>query len=102
MVTSTVLRAMGTYYGGVIFRLTPAGQYSVLKSFNSSTDGYSPLGHLVQAADGTFYGVTNLGGPTGHGTIFKYVAGGQFTVLKSLNGTTEGSRSYGSLVQGSD
>ena len=30
------------------------------------------------------------------------MAGGQFTVLKSLNGTTEGSRSYGSLVQGSD
>ena len=59
----------GAYYGGVIFKLTPAGQYTVLKSFNSSTDGYSPLGHLVQAADGTFYGVTNLGGPTGHGTI---------------------------------
>jgi uncharacterized repeat protein (TIGR03803 family) len=93
----------GLYWGGVIFRLTPGGQYTILKHFSPNIDGYSARGHLVQAADGTFYGVTNTGGPGGNGTVFKYNATtNTFTVLKALNGTTEGGRSYGSLVLGSD
>ncbi len=93
----------GTYYGGVIFRYAPStGQYTVLKSFSGSADGYSPQGHLVQAADDSFYGITNLGGASGYGTVFKYTLSNTYTVLKSFNGTTEGGRSYGSLVFGSD
>ncbi len=93
----------GAYYGGVIFRYNPTtGQYTILKSFNGTPDGYSPQGHLVQAADGTFYGITNMGGANGYGTIFKYTLSNTFTVLKSLSAATDGGRSYGSLAFGSD
>jgi uncharacterized repeat protein (TIGR03803 family) len=52
---------------GTIFRITPAGEFTVLHTFcsvTSCTDGAEPQS-LVQATDGTFYGVTNSGGPAG-------------------------------------
>lgn len=102
----------GNFYGlttsggpnsyGTIFKLTPAGVYTVLRSFNYSADGAGPRGHLVLAKDGNFYGITRTGGTYGYGTIFKITAAGAYTVLRSLNNTTDGGNSYGSLTEGTD
>ena len=61
----------GTGYG-TIFKMTPAGKLTSLFSFNG-TNGASPrYGPLVQAADGSFYGTTYLGGESNRGTIFRF------------------------------
>lgn len=40
-----------------------------------NTDGADPMGVLVQATNGTFYGVTEQGGATGLGTVFSLSTG---------------------------
>jgi uncharacterized repeat protein (TIGR03803 family) len=102
----------GNFYGmtnsggantyGTIFKLTPDGLYSVMKNFSYATDGTNPKGHLVQGKDSSFYGITYGGGTYGYGTIFKMTKGGTFSVLRHLNGTTDGGQSYSSLVEGKD
>jgi uncharacterized repeat protein (TIGR03803 family) len=94
--------AGGTNGYGVIFKITPAGVYTVLRHLAFSTDGTNPKGHLVQAADGNFYGITYGGGANLGGTIFKITPSGTFTVLRALNKTTDGGNSYSSLTLGSD
>jgi uncharacterized repeat protein (TIGR03803 family) len=61
---------------GTIFRITPAGEETVLYSFGTSaSDGKQPSGALLQASDGNFYGTTGSGGPSNDGTVFKLVVG---------------------------
>jgi uncharacterized repeat protein (TIGR03803 family) len=80
------------HYYGSVFKLTPAGVLTVLHSFCSEAncaDGESP-NHLIQAADGNFYGTT----PS---EIFEITPDGVFTVLSTLSaGTAEG------LIQATD
>ena len=87
--------------GGCIFKITPSGTYTIVRSLSVNTDGGRPQGHLVQANDGNFYGMNNSGGAFGYGTIFKLTPGGAYTVLKSFN-IADGTNPYGSLVQASD
>ena len=75
-----VRSADGSFYGvteeggasntGVLFRLTAAGNYSVVQSFGTSGPR-SPQGGLVMAADGMIYGTTSLGGSADAGTLFR-------------------------------
>jgi uncharacterized repeat protein (TIGR03803 family) len=70
--------------GGVVFRITPAGAYTVLYSFCSlanCADGQNPATPLVQGTDGNLYGTTTYGGGETSGTIFKISTGGAFTQL---------------------
>ena len=60
----------GMYGYGTIFKITTAGQLTVLYNFNV-TDGQSPVGGLVQGADGNLYGTTSGGGSNFRGTVFK-------------------------------
>lgn len=106
------LGADGNFYGltsagglnsyGTIFKITPAGIFTVLKNFGIVTDGANPQGNLVLAADGNFYGITRRGGTTGWGTIFKITPAGVYSVIKTLNGTTEGAYCYGSITKATD
>jgi uncharacterized repeat protein (TIGR03803 family) len=73
---------------GTVFKLTPAGVFTSLDSFDL-TDGSGPFGLLVQAADGNFYGTTSMGGPRTSncntasrcGTLFEFTNGGGFDML---------------------
>ncbi|MBG9378660.1 T9SS type A sorting domain-containing protein [Panacibacter sp. DH6] len=88
---------------GTIFKIMPDGSsFTVLRHLTYATDGTNPRGHLVQANDGNFYGITYGGGANGLGTIFKITPTGTFTTLKSFNSTTDGNRSYNSLTPGTD
>ena len=62
------------------------------------TDGRNPLGRLVQATNGTFYGTTSEGGANGDGTVFSITSGGTLTTLDSFDGT-DGQFPYGGRVQ---
>jgi uncharacterized repeat protein (TIGR03803 family) len=58
-----------SYGCGTVFMIAPSGTLTTLHSFDG-TDGDSPLGALVQATDGNFYGTTPAGGRYGDGTVF--------------------------------
>jgi uncharacterized repeat protein (TIGR03803 family) len=73
---------------GTIFKLalTPAVTFTTLHTF-SSGDGNRPTSPLTQAADGNLYGVTNRGGPTESGTIYKIDLFGHVTTVHAFMGT---------------
>jgi uncharacterized repeat protein (TIGR03803 family) len=91
----------GTSGFGILFQSTPTGSLTVLHDFgvyNSETSA-----PLIQGDDGNFYGTTvgDTDGTIG-GTVFQITPGGTYTVLHTLNGTTEGSRVLAGLVQATD
>jgi uncharacterized repeat protein (TIGR03803 family) len=71
---------------GVAFRLTTAGVYTVLHSFNGTTESSYPIG-LTEASDGNLYGAT---GYEEGGTIFKITPSGQYSTLKVFPGNAYG------------
>lgn len=97
------------YYGcGTLFKITPAGDFSTLYTFCSSSDincanGYSPAA-LVQGTDGNIYGTASSGGDLsnknckkGCGTIFAITPEGTLTTLHTFE-YLDG-RQPGSLIQ---
>ena len=57
---------------GVIFRLTPSFEFTVLHNFSGGFDGAYPAAGLVEASDGNFYGTTIRGGANGYGVLVPY------------------------------
>jgi uncharacterized repeat protein (TIGR03803 family) len=88
---------------GSVFKLTTAGQLTVLHSFCSQAkcvDGSFPSGTLIQSGNGTLYGATESGGAKGIGTIYKLAPDGTFTTLHSFVGKDGSSPVM--LMQGAD
>jgi uncharacterized repeat protein (TIGR03803 family) len=48
----------GTYGFGVLFRITTAGQLTVLYNFTGGIDGRYPVFPPIEAIDGNLYGIT--------------------------------------------
>ncbi|QMU27671.1 choice-of-anchor tandem repeat GloVer-containing protein [Adhaeribacter radiodurans] len=94
--------AGGSFLAGVIFRVTPSGEYTVMHSFDNYEDGSSPRGNLIKGKDGNFYGLTNVGGDYNTGTFFKMAPDGTVTKLHSFYQYDDGDLPAGSLVQGKD
>jgi uncharacterized repeat protein (TIGR03803 family) len=65
----------GSYGAGTVFRLTPAGQETVLYSFTGYADGFQPSAGVVADKQGHLYGTTAYGGDAscngGCGVVFK-------------------------------
>ena len=93
---------------GIVFRITMAGELTVLYSFCSlagCVDGMEPSGALIQGADGNFYGTTFFGGAHKEGTVFKITDEGKLTVLHSFcsrSGCPDGANPASELVQATD
>ena len=106
----------GNFYGttwlggvnnrGTVFKMTPAGTLTTLYNFCSQTncvDGGDPLGSLVQAVDGDFYGTTEDGGAHGSGTVYKITSKGKLTTIYSFcsqNNCADGEEPFAGLVPG--
>jgi uncharacterized repeat protein (TIGR03803 family) len=99
---------------GTLFKITSEGAFTLLYTFcaNQSTcpDGAVPIGTLVQATDGNFYGVTEIGGTgnatqcMGCGTVFRMTQAGKLTTLYSfcsLPNCADGMEPLG-LIQGAN
>lgn len=77
------------FYGcGTVFKITPKGNFTTLYNFCSRkdcVDGATPY-WLIQAADGSFYGVTGAGGAHKAigGTIFRLTSRGELTTVYSF------------------
>ena len=86
---------------GSIFRLDAAGAIHFLHKFTGGADGASPIGPLVQDANGNMYGVAQSGGDhncpekfliqgAGCGVVFKIDSHNALTVLHTFKGNSDG------------
>jgi uncharacterized repeat protein (TIGR03803 family) len=86
---------------GTVFRVTAAGQETILHNFAGSSDGGFPRAGLI-AAQSLAYGTTYYGGPTGNGTVFQVAQDGAETILHdfcSSPGCEDGRSPYGALIR---
>jgi uncharacterized repeat protein (TIGR03803 family) len=96
--------AGGIIGDGTVFKITLQGVLGTVYDFCSQpncADGSAPVGTLIQATGGNFYGTTQLGGTNDCGTVFKVTPGGTLTTLHSFMGN-DGQAPVGGLVQASD
>ena len=90
----------GEAYGGVIYKMTPQGQYTILHQFNDGTvanDGFLCQGTLVQGSDGNLYGTTASGGPNYSTVGGNSVGGSIFKVTLNLPALTSSTSVNGNL-----
>jgi uncharacterized repeat protein (TIGR03803 family) len=105
-----LLAADGNFYGtayqggpagnGTVFRMTPAGDVTVVHSFTGpSFGGALPLSDVTQDAAGNLYGTTEFGGYLNQGTAWRISPSGQFSLLHSFSGSLlDGYKPYASLL----
>lgn len=96
----------GTYNGGIVFKLAPDRQETVLHNFKGEGDGAESSVLTIDAA-GNLYGGTTQGGyekgnclsefSVGCGTVFKVAADGTFSVLLVFN-NKDGNEASGLVI----
>jgi len=94
------IRLIAAFFVATVALLCPAvlsAQTATLTLYydvsNTGTDGTNPYGGLIQASDGSLYGINQYGGSVGAGTVFKIVpastySGYRYDVVHSFTGTT--------------
>jgi uncharacterized repeat protein (TIGR03803 family) len=90
----------GARNSGTLFEITTTGKFTVVHSFCASAncpDGATPVGALMQASNGNFYGTTTGGGEHYKGTIFEITTAGVITTLHSFAGA-DGDNAFAGLV----
>ncbi len=97
----------GAHNSGTVFKVTTTGSvlgfYSFNYNGNAAKGGYFPSGGLIQATDGNFYGVTNAGGTSGFGTVFRMTPTVRVTTVYSFQGPpSDGASPNFGLVQATD
>jgi uncharacterized repeat protein (TIGR03803 family) len=85
---------------GAVYKITPDGKFTTLHDFDGR-NGANPLGQLVQATDGKFYGTTLDGGANNLGTLFRISASGKFKLLFNFD-SEFGEGPLAGLIQGND
>jgi uncharacterized repeat protein (TIGR03803 family) len=90
---------------GNIYKLTTAGVHTNLHDFDQTTDascvdneGRTNV-NLLQANDGTFYGVNGSYGPNGNGSIYKLTSANVFTAFLFPNPPVDGNAPLSTLIQ---
>ncbi len=91
------------YSIGVIFKITPSGEFTLLYTFplGNAEGAYPGAGPLVEGPNGSFCGTTQAGGTHNDGTVYKITSTGKLTLLHSFVGS-DGNDPYGGLVLATD
>ncbi|HVR23693.1 MAG TPA: choice-of-anchor tandem repeat GloVer-containing protein [Candidatus Polarisedimenticolia bacterium] len=75
----------GKFNEGTVFKITPAGTYTLLYSFGSVTgDGLLPIAALTVGTDGNLYGAASKGGKAGYGALYEITTAGKEKLLYSF------------------
>ena len=95
----------GQFAVGVVYELSLQGetwQQTVIHAFTGGDDGAVGSLGLLLLANGDFYGVSELGGADGAGTVFQLspMAGGKwkFTTVYAFRGQPDSGFPYGGLI----
>lgn len=106
---------LGLFGCGVVYKLDPSGNETILHAFTGAADGALPAGDLLLDRAGNLLGSANDGGDTtsafcsqtigpffgvpGCGTLFKIDPAGGFAVLHTFQGADGGPVPWGWLTQ---
>lgn len=88
-------RYAGTAHAGVVYRVDPAGQQTVLSYFPSSANGAVPQSGVIDDSAGNLYGTTAGGGTSNQGVVYKLDPSGHETLLYSFTGGADGGGPWG-------
>ncbi len=94
----------GTAGVGTVYELQNGkSKVNVLHAFTGKRDGGTgSLGALLRDSSGSLYGVTETGGESGNGTVYRVSTGangkGKLSTLYTFKGTPDASSPYGGLV----
>ncbi len=86
---------------GTIFRVTLAGQLTVLATFANTSNPVVAPQKLMESNDGNFYGTTAAGGAQKKGQVFRLTKDGTLTILADFTGTNGASPQAG-LIEAAD
>jgi|HubBroStandDraft_1064217.scaffolds.fasta_scaffold10059_3 uncharacterized repeat protein (TIGR03803 family) len=88
----------GTSGNGVVYRVDPSGEESVLYNFTGASDGSEPFAGVIRDPSGDLYGTTFLGGST-IGVVYRLNTAGQESVLYTFPGGNDGFYPAASLIR---
>jgi uncharacterized repeat protein (TIGR03803 family) len=95
----------GTYGWGAIFKVDPSGEETVLYSFPGGPEGAGPAGITLDST-GNVFGATAAGGgavdEAGSGVVFELTAAGNFSVLYTFTGGSDGETPFAGVIRDSD
>jgi uncharacterized repeat protein (TIGR03803 family) len=83
---------------GVVFKLDPAGNETVLYSFKGGADGKLPEAGVVRGPAGELYGSTCFGGASNVGVVYKVDTTGNETELYAFTGGADGNTPLGVVL----
>jgi uncharacterized repeat protein (TIGR03803 family) len=94
---NTVVNGAHTF--GTVYKLKTTGAERALYSFTGGADGSIPNGTMVWDYSGNLYGVTQYGGTSNCGVVFRVTPQGQETVLHTFTGGADGCQPQGGLIR---
>ncbi|MGH9497721.1 MAG: choice-of-anchor tandem repeat GloVer-containing protein [Terriglobales bacterium] len=80
--------AGGSVGAGTVFKIASSGKFTLLHTFNGTTEGVQAEVPPIQGLDGNFYGTTSDGGGEIFGTVYKMTPAGKLTVIYTFPGTS--------------
>jgi uncharacterized repeat protein (TIGR03803 family) len=84
---------------GVVFKVDAQGHETILHPFTGGADGGLPTGNVILDDAGNLYGTASVGGTSNAGVVFKVDSAGNYTLLYTFTGGTDGNTPYGGLVR---
>lgn len=88
---------------GLIYRISKAGQFNVVRRFSARRLGLFPSGALILMPDGAMYGTTQGGGNSpecnaGCGVLYRLMPNGSYAVLHEFHALIDGALPVANLV----
>ncbi|MFA6402639.1 MAG: choice-of-anchor tandem repeat GloVer-containing protein, partial [Salinivirgaceae bacterium] len=91
----------GLYGFGVIYEYDPNSRiYSKLFDFNNSTSGGNCFGGLMQASNGSLFGMTDQGGQYSYGVLYEFKIPTKTFIKRHEFNDTTGAYPKGELIEG--
>lgn len=92
----------GSSGDGTIFELAANGTETVLHNFSNGADGGFPFDGVIEDSAGNLYGTaSSANGNNSSGVVFKYAAGGTYSVLYTFTDGADGGEPSGDLLRDS-
>lgn len=74
---------------GVLYKINPQGNFSIVHTFADSPDGAIP-GRMIFGPDGSIYGLTASGGKKSGGTVYRVDTAGNYKIIHNFDSTKDG------------